>query len=125
MFKSFRPEPVSPFRNRLKKKLLFNDAALKTGAEPNRTINADLFLSTTDNKSISNMKIFDEANNEGMPHTWMDNLKQFKNYNPSIYDSLHSATLRPEMHPPQEKLTLDFFNKRNKMRLFSATRKVS
>jgi len=66
-------------------------------------INADLFLNANDLNSISNMKIFDENNNEGMPHTWNDNLKMFKKNDPAIYDSINSATLHPDNYSMKDK----------------------
>lgn len=120
MFKSFRPEPMSPNRAFNKNKLLTPDNLNNVTASPSKTLNADLFLSANAAGDIANMKIFDENNDEGMPQNWTDKLKHFRNHNPSIYDSLHSATLRPEMYSPEQ---TQFFNKRNKARLFSATHK--
>ena len=49
------------------------------------------------------MKIFDENNDEGMPHTWNDNLKMFKKNDPAIYDSINSATLHPDNYSMKDK----------------------
>ena len=100
-----------------------NKAGLTCGAkQTNQTLNADLFVGQGTSKDIKNMKIFDENNDEGMPVHWDDKLKPHK-LTPSIYDGLHSATIRPELHP--DETSNEFFNRRNRKRLFSVSRKQS
>ena len=100
MYKKWRPEPLSPFP--ISDKIQTTHLGKQFHSKSTRkTLNADLFISSTGNQEIKNMKIFNEENDEGMPKHWDDKLKPFQQ-NPSIYDSLHSATLRPELHPPRE-----------------------
>lgn len=119
MFKSLRPDPISPIKNLKDKARLSGTINSKTCKSPSAHMNADLFINKTNTNNIKNMKIFNEDNDEGAPEHWDDKLKPIRQ-NPSIYDSLHSATIRPEMHPNNGKV--DFFNRRNKPRLFSANR---
>ena len=120
MFKNKRPEPLSPLRVGGRRREKYSSIISQKSRSPSATLNADLFTSTTKLKDIKNMKIFDESNDEGMPKHWNDNLKPFQN--PSIYDSLHSPTLRPELHTLQE---VEDSMKKNQKRVFSGTRKKS
>lgn len=121
MFKSFRPEPLSPKRT-MKNNLLPPSAVRHTSLSPGRLDNSQNLIHSKDAEGISNMKIFNEANDEGMPMpNWREHIPYSPIASPSVLEMVHSATLKPD-DLPSSTVQNTFFNKRNKKRLFSAKR---
>lgn len=96
MYRKYRPQPLSPAKDRQTRELYMPDTRRMVSLSPN--------LDSARNKhtsklidSISKMKIFNENNDEGKPeHTWNENIKATHNPKAIEYDVVQSVTLRPD-----------------------------